>query len=123
MRHCCVFKPEDIYYLSETELYADRKLSIGTCPICKKFVAEFTATRFDDSKEIVRKSEYKAYDLVNKYKKDILYSMRECNYARFKSKPFGWRYGVNKVVKINGKERCRQYAVDFYGNKELVKVI
>ena len=49
--------------------------------------------------------------------------MRECNYLRFKSKPFGWKYGVNKLTKANGKERVKQYAYDFYGNKELIKTI
>ena len=55
-------------------------------------------------------------------KSQVLYSMRECNYLKFKSKPYGWRYGVNKSSKIKGKEFVRQYAKDFYGNKELIKV-
>jgi hypothetical protein len=49
--------------------------------------------------------------------------MRECNYRKFKSKPYGWKYGVNKTAKINGKERIKQYACDFYGNKEQIKLI
>ncbi len=56
-----------------------------------------------------------------KYKDDILYSMKQCNYQKFKSKPFGWKYGVNKSVKIRGEERVRQYACDFYGNKRINK--
>ena len=55
-------------------------------------------------------------------KDQIKYSMRECNYQKFKSKPFGWKYGVNKSAKIKGKEYVRQYAKDFYGNIELIKV-
>ena len=58
-----------------------------------------------------------------KNKDSILYSSRECNYKRFKSKPFGWKYGVNKTVIVKGKERIRQYAYDFYGNKEIIKEI
>ena len=49
--------------------------------------------------------------------------MRECNYQKFKSKPYGWKYGVNKSVKIKGKEFVKQYSKDFYGNKELIKVL
>ena len=56
-------------------------------------------------------------------KDDIEYSMRGCNYSRFKSKPFGWKYGVNKDVKINGRKGIKQYAYDFYGNKELIKTL
>ena len=40
MRHCCEFKADDIYYLKETNLYTNRKLSIGFCPICQKPVSE-----------------------------------------------------------------------------------
>ena len=123
MRHCCEFKADDIYFLTETELYTHRKLLIGFCPICKKPVAEIYSQRFDGKIERDWVSGIKANELVMKYKDDILYSMRECNYLKFKSKPYGWKYGLNKSVKINGKERIRQYACDFYGNKEMIKQI
>jgi hypothetical protein len=58
-----------------------------------------------------------------KLKDDILYSLKEFNYRKFKSKPFGWIYGVNKSVKVNGKNKIKQYAYDFYGNKEVVKIV
>ena len=58
-----------------------------------------------------------------KYKDEIKYSMKECNFMKFKSKPYGWKYGENKVVKIRGEERIRQYACDFYGNKEAIKLV
>ena len=122
MRHCCSFSADDIYYLSETNLFTTRKLSIGFCPICEKPVAEFLQIRFDGKIERVIESGLKANDLMLKLKDDILYSLKDCNYLKFKSKPFGWKYGVNKSVKIKGKERIRQYAYDFYGNKELIKV-
>ncbi len=121
MRHCCQFKADDIYYLKETNLYVTRKLSIGFCPICKKPVAELVEIRFDGVITRDYKIGIQANDLAMKYKDDILYSMKQCNYQKFKSKPFGWKYGVNKSVKIRGEERVRQYACDFYGNKELIK--
>ena len=122
MRHCCKFKPDEIYYLKETNLYVDRKLSIGFCPICEKPVAELVEISFTGEVKRVRVSGLKANDLLFMLKSQVLYSMRECNYLKFKSKPYGWRYGVNKSSKIKGKEYVRQYAKDFYGNKELIKV-
>ncbi len=121
MRHCCQFKADDIYYLKETNLYVKRTLSIGFCPICQKPVAELVEIRFDGAFNRDYQFGIKANDLAMKYKDDIVYSMKECNYQKLKSKPFGWRYGVNKSVKINGKEKIKQYACDFYGNKELIK--
>ena len=123
MQHCCKFKADDIYYLAETNLYTHRKLSIGFCPICKKPIAELVQRRFDGAIDRVVVSGLKADNLVFKHKDQIVYSMKECNFLRFKSKPYGWKYGINRVVKINGKERIRQYSCDFYGNKEIVKTV
>ena len=123
MRHCCSFSADDIYYLSETNLYTTRKLSIGFCPICNKPVAELVQIRFDGNPEKTIEVGLRANELMLKIKDDILYSLKECNYRRFKAKPFGWKYGVNKSVKIKGKERIKQFAHDFYGNKEVIKLI
>ena len=123
MQHCCKFRADDIYFLADTELYPMRKISIGFCPICGKPVAELFQIRFDD---VVEKSSYagiKADEIVAKNQDSILYSARECNYRRFKSKPFGWKYGVNKATIVKGKECIKQYAYDFYGNKEMIKQI
>ena len=121
MRHCCKFKADDIYYLEENDMYTDRKLSIGFCPICNKPVAELVEINFLGIIDKTSVAGIKANFLVNKLKDQIVYSMRECNYSKFKSKPYGWKYGVNKAVKIKDKEYIRQYAKDFYGNKELIK--
>lgn len=123
MRHCCEFKADDIYYLQETNLYTNRMLSIGFCPICQKPVAELVEIRFDGKIERFRASGYDAHELAMKLKEQILYSMKECNYLKFKSKPYGWKYGVNKTVKYKGKEKIKQYAYDFYGNKEMIKIL
>ena len=56
-----------------------------------------------------------------KNKNDIVYSLKEINYLKSKSKPFGWKYGLNKVIKSGKREVVQQYACDFYGNKELIK--
>lgn len=123
MKHCCVFKADDCYFLTETGLYPVRKLYIGFCPICGKPVAELVSVRFDNLIERRVCAGVKANDLLVLLKDSVLYSMKECNYRRFKSKPFGWKYGINKTSNIKGQEKIRQYACDFYGNKELIKVV
>ena len=123
MRHCCKFKADDIYYLADTDIYTNRKLSIGFCPICKKPVAELVSVRFDGFVENTKYTGLKADDVIYRLKDQILYSISACNYSKIKKRPYGWRYGVNKLIKKGNKELVRQYAYDFYGNKELVKEI
>ena len=121
MRHCCQFRPDDIYYLQDNDNYSSRKLSIGFCPICGKPVAELIQWRFDGKFDRDCFSGIKANDLMLKHKNEIVYSIKELNYSRFKSRPFGWKYGINKNVKSSRKDLVKQYAADFYGNKELIK--
>ncbi len=121
MRHCCRFKPDDVYYLYDNDLFSSRKLSIGFCPICSKPVAELIQFRFDGEVYKESASGIRANDLMLSLQNQIWYSMREYNYSRFKSRPWGWVYGVNKLQKAKHKEYIKQYACDFYGNKELVK--
>ena len=121
MRHCCQFYPDDVYYLADNELYSSRKLSIGFCPICNKPVAELVEWRFDGKYKQTSVSGIKANDLMLKNKNDIVYSLKEINYLKSKSKPFGWKYGLNKVIKSGKRKVVQQYACDFYGNKELIK--
>ena len=125
MRHCCEFKPEDVYYLKETNLYTFRMFKIGFCPICAKPVAEIYQIRFDGVPERNSWAGIEANEAMIKYSGDILYSMSQVNYQKFKSKPFGWKYGINRSYKNNktGKETVNQYACDFYGNKELIKTL
>lgn len=121
MRHCCQFRPDDIYYLQDNDNYSSRKLSIGFCPICGKPVAELIQWRFDGKLDRDSYAGIKANDLMIKHKNEIVYSIKEFNYSRFKSRPFGWKYGINKNVKSGRKDLVKQYAADFYGNKELIK--
>lgn len=123
MRHCCNFNPEDIYYLQENILFTDRRLSIGTCPVCNKRVAELVGKQFDGT--YVRKAltGLRAERMIQGLRDEIVYSLRDYNFSKFKSKPYGWKYGVNKVSKIKGKEVIKQYAYDFYGNSELIKTV
>ena len=106
----------------ETKVFLlNRKLSIGFCPICQKPVVELSQESFVGKIEKNTFSGIKANKIAIELKVEIKYSMRECNYLKFKAKPYGWKYGINKSVKIKGKEYLKQYAKDFYGNKELIK--
>lgn len=120
MHHCVQFKADDIYYLKDTDIYSARSLAIGFCPVCNKPVAELTEYNFNGGMNKVSVAGIQSQILMNELSADILYSVREMNYTKLKSKPFGWKYGVNKGYK-NGK--VYQYACDFYGNKELIKTM
>lgn len=121
MFHCCKFKPDDIYYLKDSVFSTDRKLYVGFCPICSRPVAELIEFKFTGDAVKQYASGIKANEIVYEHKEEILYSMRDFNYGRFKPKPFGWKYGINKSVKKGNNEILKQYACDFYGNKELIK--
>ena len=121
MRHCCQFNPDNVYYLRDNNLYSSRKMSIGFCPICNKPICEISEWRFDGKFNKISVSGFKANELMLKHKDEIVYSLREINYQKTKAKPFGWVYGVNKIVKKRKGEQVQQFAVDFYGNKELIK--
>ena len=108
MRHCCQFRPDDVYYLKDNELFTSRKLSIGFCPICGKPVSELSEWRFDGVCNVTKVAGIEANDLVIKHKNEIVYSMREFNYAKFKSKPFGWKFGLNKCLNSGKKEVIKQ---------------
>lgn len=123
MRHCCRFKPAEIYYLADTYIYSSRKMSIGFCPICGKPVVELQEIRFDGEHAFTRAVGIEANSIMLEHKDEILFTMQSCNSWKFKSKPYGWKYGVNKLRKHKNKEEIEQYAYDFYGNKELIKKI
>ncbi len=117
MYHCMKFNPDEVYYLEDTDLYEKRVLSVGFCPHCNKPVAELTEYSFTGGLNKTVAAGVNANNLMCSLQNSILRSASSL-FKRVKSKPFGWVYGVNKCSK-NGK--VRQYACDFYGNKELVK--
>ena len=120
MRHCCQFRADEIYYLKDNNIYTTRVLSIGFCPICKRPVAELIEYSFAGSENRVVLSGIHAQYLMYQLQGDILYSSGDVHYRKIKSKPYGWKYGVNKET---GTGKVKQYACDFYGNNELIKTI
>ena len=122
MRHCCKFEAFDIWYLKDTEDYTNRTLFIGDCPICNKHVVELIQKNIKtNSISSIKKVGESAIQFTKDVTNDLVYSRNKLNSMKFKPKPYGWRYGVNKLKKSkNGEEFLEQYAVDFFGNSELV---
>ena len=123
MRHCCEFDAFDIWYLKNTEEYTNRVLFIGVCPICKKNVTILVQKRSKTNSIItIKKVGETALKLVSELRKEKTLSRNSLNKMNLKPKPYGWKYGVNKEKKDkDGKAYINQYAVDFFGNKELIK--
>ena len=125
MRHCCSFDAFDIWYLIDTPEFLNRTLFIGVCPICNKHVSVLYQKNIKtNSLAVIKKVGESSMDFSEKLISDILYSRNSINKMKFKPKPFGWKYGVNKQ-KINkdGSVVVEQYSVDFDGNSELIKKI
>ena len=118
MRHCCQFKADEVYCLSETSLSSSRTLALGFCPVCGKPVAELVEFNFAGGMNKISAAGLNAQALMQSVKEDIKYSLKQLNFKNSKSKPYGWRYGINKEYR-NGVSK--QFACDFYGNKEEVK--
>lgn len=124
MRHCnSVFSAQDIWFLLDKENQTKRKLYLANCPICGKKMALYSY--FDLNKnEYIEKYYYSggADRIKKELKKDTVSTM-----LGFKNKykaPSGFKYGINKEVKKDGKIVClKQYACDFFGNKVLIKKI
>jgi len=125
MRHCCEFDAFDIWYLNNTDDYTNRTLYIGVCPICNKNVAILVQKRSKTNGIVtVKKVGQTALVFVSELKKDKTFSRNSLNRMKLKPKPYGWKYGINKEKKDkDGNVSVNQYAVDFFGNSELVKKV
>lgn len=123
MRHCCKFDAYDIWYLKDSDEFVNRTLFIGVCPICNKRVAELSQRNIKTNVYLtIKKVGESAGVFTASFLKDRAYSRNALNRMNAKSKPYGWRYGVNKEKKKkDGTLYVEQYSVDFYGNSELVK--
>lgn len=117
MYHCVKFSADEVYYLKDTDLCEKRILSVGFCPICNKPVAELLEYSFTGGINKITVSGINAQNMMISLRDSILRPAGSVCRAT-KCKPYGWKYGINKCGK-DGK--IRQYACDFYGNKELIK--
>ena len=124
VRHCnSVFNAEDIWFLLDDDKYINRKLYLASCPICNKKIALYSYCDKDF------RNYYEQYfysggvtRIKEKFKKEVTSTMLGFR-DKYKA-PSGFKYGKNKEVIKKGKiVAIKQYAVDFYGNKILVKKI
>ena len=60
----------------------------------------------------------RANEICKKLAPEIDFKMSSLTLAKMRPKVYGWLYGINKEC-VGGVE---QYACDFYGNSELVKI-
>ena len=94
---------------------------MGTCPQCNKFIGELKERRKIDGLIFFttlwgKKLEY----LLNSEKNNIQYKSSDLSKKKFK-KTCGWVYGVNKEIVKDKKICIKQYSVDFFGQRELIK--
>ncbi len=125
--HCSQnFKPFETWFLFNIKGFHDRKLLMGRCPICKCFYVELVETRVTDGKIFSDGGiKEKATKLVELCKNQVDYSSLDLKVAKMPNKkmPRGFRYGVNTIVNVKGEKKLRQRAVDFFGNRELIREV
>lgn len=113
MKHCCAFNPMDVWFLSDTDKYNQRKLSFGICPVCSIPIA--VLIQFDcinESFMAIKKLGISAEKFVKSLKSQKYSSISQINQQKFKPVTYKWVYGVNK----ESKSKITQYAKDFFGN-------
>lgn len=125
MRHCCSFDALDIWYLKNDDIFCNRVLYIGFCPHCKKPVIELIQqNKKSHAYSLLKKVGLTAHSFAKKLISEKIYARSDIYKKKFKTQPFGWKYGVNKEIFIDsGKSLIKQYSSDFYGNKTLIKTI
>lgn len=115
------FRPEEIQFLYNNEMFSHRRLEIGCCPKCDKLLARLVETRIVDGKVFdVTYKKSKAENIIRELKDQIQYTSLD---APKHDGLFGFRYGENteRINKKTGERTVTQKACDFYGSKEVVK--
>lgn len=119
------FNSYDVWFLYDNANFKNRRLLLGTCPVCKKDVCCLIEERKSDGKIFIQKeSGMKAVDLIDNAieKQDVVYSESSLKIKQGNGAPFGLCYGENKEIHNNKGEvigikvnRC-----DWYGQKEIL---
>ncbi len=108
---------QTVYLLPENEFKA-RKLEIIVCPVCGSLAAELTQYNTNTGEyETLRPKRKQAAKFIKKLQEGKWKEQKVCCGTKYNA---GFVYGVNVEAK-NGK--IYQYAVDFNGERKLVKVI
>ncbi len=120
MIYCCggYHTPLRTVFLMPDFLYRDRKLEVMVCPICGNLKAELVQYN-------VKTEKYESFIPKRKKTAKFIQDVESGKWQEIKIKygtkeRAGFVYGVNREFK-NGK--IYQYAVNFNGEKKLVKVI
>lgn len=118
--HCNLkFEANIVWFLSELKNYRDRRLEVGFCPVCNKPVVRYTAVYKRNNRLLnVLVTKSKAVYLMHLFEPYILSTSNDIIPP---SKLYGFRYGINKIIKKGKKQFLQQKASDFFGNTELVK--
>ena len=111
--------PYIIWFLYPNQEYTDRKLEIAHCPKCEKLLVRYSRRGILTSKILSDTfSKGKAEKLLEELRKEKEYTSWD---LMFNKGMYGFRYGETKVVKKGGKEILVDRAVDFNGNKEIIR--
>lgn len=129
MLECCnIFRPEDTWRLvNKTEngnFYHKRRLEIGICPKCNKFVVTLFETNLKTGyHKITQFKERKAYKAFEYYQKEKLNN--EYNVYNGNKSNMNWRFCENIEVKDSDGNvtLIRHYKTDFNGVRALIAEI
>lgn len=116
------FRPDEIQYLIDNSMFTHRRIETGTCPECEKLIVRLYERRIIDNKVFDSTyTEQRAKRVLKENANDIEYT--SLDYPKQNSALYGFRYGQNneRKNKSTGETTITQKAVDFYGNKEVVK--
>ena len=122
MKCCGNFYPRERLAL-EAKGYSERILETGICPQCGNFVVTVCKKDYDGHWTYETAKRKKALRLYEENKASIIGDyIRSLKYG-CKSN-MGFRYGEYSESKRykTEKERFKQYAVDFNGTKELLRI-
>lgn len=120
------FKPTDIWYLKDNENFYNRVLYITSCPKCLITLTCLIETSKTENRTFgigKIKSGKKAIKEMELCRFDTIYTNNDFRIE--KGRPYGWVYGENKEIKNRKGEviAIRQKAVDYFGQKEIVKTV
>ncbi len=120
MIYCCggYHSPFRTVFISPDFRFRDRKLEIAICPVCKALVAVLTQFNIKKQKyEVFRPKRKKTAKFIQELQNG---TWKEINVKYGTKERSGFVFGLNKECK-NGS--VLQYAVDFNGQKKLVKIV
>ncbi|MEI8127995.1 MAG: hypothetical protein WCG95_00125 [bacterium] len=122
LKHCGIFKADDIWSLKDVKGFTDCKLLIGCCPRCQKEVVRLEETRIEDGKLFVQiRIGVKSDKLKAKCKPRLI----KVDKTVPRGKLYGFVYGINTEIHNNKGQvvKIRQRACDWHNHKALVREV